>query len=199
MDRRAFLISAAAVAVMAQPARAAIIPLTEISAYFNSFKSAQSAFVQYNADGSRSRGTLYLQRPGRARFEYDSDGALVMAGGGQVAIFDARSNSEPQQFPLKRTPLNLILENRVDLDRSNLVIAHREQDGRTIVTARDPKQPEVGTIDLFFEADPIRFVQWTITDETGARTAVVLTGLDTGVRLTSSLFNIPIEIAKRRP
>ncbi|MEM8633204.1 MAG: outer membrane lipoprotein carrier protein LolA [Pseudomonadota bacterium] len=198
MDRRRFLMLTGAGAVLAAtPARAELIPLNTISGYFNSFDTAQADFTQYNAGGSQSRGRVYMHRPGRARFEYTDENNLVMAGGGQIAIFDAKSNAEPQQYPLARTPLNMILEKDVDLSRQRFVVDHREEQGRTMVTARDPQRPEVGTIQLFFEADPIRLVQWTVIDETGSRTAVVLQDFETDVRLPSSLFNIPLEMQKR--
>ncbi|MEO0991317.1 MAG: outer membrane lipoprotein carrier protein LolA [Pseudomonadota bacterium] len=198
MQRRTLLLTAAAAIAMGQAAKADPISLDRLNAYFNGFTTASGDFTQYNSDGSTSTGTLYLQRPGRARFEYNGSDALVMAGGGQVAVFDGRSNVEPQQFPLNRTPLGLILARNVDLSRSRMVFGHQEVEGRTLVQARDPKQPEIGHIDLYFLPDPVRLDQWTITDETGARTAVVLKGLQTGANLPSTLFNIPIEQEKRR-
>ena len=45
--------------------------LDRIERYLNSLQTLQSKFVQNNPDGSHAHGTLYLQRPGRMRFEYD--------------------------------------------------------------------------------------------------------------------------------
>lgn len=89
------------------------LSLNEISKYLNALKSAKGAFTQINDDGTISTGTIYIRRPGRARFEYNPpDEALVVAGGGQLAIFDNKSNQPPEQYPLKRTPLNLILRKK---------------------------------------------------------------------------------------
>jgi outer membrane lipoprotein-sorting protein len=70
---------------------------------------AQSTFTQINADGTVATGQFYIQRPGRARFEYDDDDLLVIAGGGQLAIFDGRGNTTAEQYPLSQTPLSIIL------------------------------------------------------------------------------------------
>ena len=61
---------------------AGIIPLDDISAYLNKMTTAKTAFSQINPDGTISKGTLYIKRPGRMRFEYaPPSAALVMAGG----------------------------------------------------------------------------------------------------------------------
>ncbi|NDW60391.1 outer membrane lipoprotein carrier protein LolA, partial [Yangia sp. PrR004] len=46
------------------------LSLNEISAYLNSFATAQADFTQVNDDGSLTTGQLYLRSPGKVRFEY---------------------------------------------------------------------------------------------------------------------------------
>lgn len=192
------VISAALLAASALPAAAEKLSMADISAYLNALKSARTGFVQINADGSQSTGTVYIKRPGRARFEYDPPvDALVMAGGQQVAIFDPKSNSGPTQYPLKRTPLNLILARRIDLSTERMVVGHGEEEGMTTITAQDPKNPEYGTIRLFFSPEPVTLRQWIITDGAGDQTKVVLGDLDRDVVFGSALFSIPGEIQKR--
>ena len=191
-------LTAALFVASALPAAAEKLSMDEISRYLNALKSAQTEFVQINADGSRSTGTVFIKRPGRARFEYDPPvEALVMAGGQQVAIFDPKSNTGPSQYPLKRTPLNLILARKIDLSRARMVVGHGEVDGMTTITAQDPKNPEYGTIRLYFSPDPVTLRQWVITDGAGDQTTVVLGDLDRDVTFGSAMFNITIESEKR--
>ena len=69
------------------------LPLDAISAYLNTIQTAQSEFTQFNEDGSRSTGMLYIKRPGRARFEYaPPNSGVVIAGSGAVIIHDKKSN-----------------------------------------------------------------------------------------------------------
>lgn len=201
MNRRTALLAPLAplaLAALGLPARAEPVPLSALSDYLNSLTTAEADFTQVNADGSRSQGKLYIRRPGRVRFEYaPPDRSLVMAGGGQVAIFDAKSNQPPEQYPLRRTPLNLILAERVDLGQARMVVGHYEADNTTRVVAQDPEYPEYGTIELVFLNDPITLAQWIITDDLGSRTTVVLDRMVLGGNLPSSLFNITIEAQKR--
>jgi outer membrane lipoprotein-sorting protein len=199
MNRRtALLLAPLAALAFGLPARAEIIPLSELSAYLNRLTTAEAEFTQVNADGSTSQGKLFIKRPGRVRFEYaPPDRSLVMAGGGQVAIFDAKSNQPPEQYPLRRTPLNLILARNVDLGAAKMVVGHYEAQDTTRVVAQDPEHPEYGTIELVFTRDPITLAQWIITDDLGNRTTVMLERMVLGVDLPASLFNITTEQQRR--
>jgi outer membrane lipoprotein-sorting protein len=200
MKRRALIsaLFAAALAPLATPAIADILPLSAISAYFNSFSTAQAQFTQINPDGTLATGRLMIQRPGRVRFEYDPpDRSLVLATSGSVNIFDARSNSGPNVYPLNRTPLNLILAPRVDLERARMVVAHFAEGPATSVVAQDPDFPEYGTIRLVFTADPVELRQWVVSDDMGRETTVILNDFETGLRLDIALFNLDRELRQR--
>ncbi|OWJ78756.1 LolA family protein [Haematobacter genomosp. 1] len=187
------------VLLMALPAFAQEVPLSELSRYLNGLRTAEAPFTQINADGSRAEGTVYIRRPGRMRFEYNAPVRnLVMAGGGQVAIFDAKSNSGPQQYPLSKTPLNLILAPTVDLGQARMVVGHGTQGSDTYVIAQDPKNPQYGQIRLVFSSNPIALKQWVITDEAGTQTTTQLGPLKLGENYPPSFFNIPLETAKRQ-
>lgn len=198
--RRLILAGAAAAAAIAVPARAqAQLSLAAISAYLNGITTAEAPFTQMNADGSRSTGRLFIRRPGRIRFEYDPpERALVVAGGGMVAVFDGRSNQRAEQYPIRRTPLHLILADRVDLTRARMVVAHDFDGTSTTVTAQDPERPQEGRIQMFFRDGPVRLTQWVITDNAGYRTTTVLGDLRTGVTLSPFLFDITYEENRRR-
>ena len=182
----------------ALPAGAQAIPLSELSRYLDSLKTLEAGFTQINADDTLSTGTLYIQRPGRVRFEYDPpENSLVMATGGQVAVFDPKSNQPPTLYPLRSTPLSIILAENVDLTRARMVTGHDGDGVTTTVTAQDPKRPGNGSIRLVFTADPTELRQWVVTDSTGVQTTVVLSDMKTGVRLPRGLFNIVEETRKR--
>ncbi|MDV7143617.1 outer membrane lipoprotein carrier protein LolA [Tropicimonas sp. TH_r6] len=196
---RKLLFTLAATLVLAGPAAAEKLSLNAISNYFNAFQTAAGEFTQINSDGTISTGQLYIKRPGRIRFEYNPpDRSLVMAGGGTVAIFDGKSNSNAEQFPLRQTPLNLILEKTVNLGRRNMVVGHKSDGTKTTVVAQDPEHPDYGTIQLVFTASPTELRQWVITDGGGDQTTVILGELKKGMDLKPSLFNIQHEEARRQ-
>lgn len=197
MITRAFL-SAAALAASLSAALADPIPLDKLSAYLNGLTTAEATFTQINPDGSGSKGMLMIRRPGRMRFEYAApDKTVVLASAGHVAIFDSKSNQPPEQYPLSKTPLGLILGKDVDLAGAKMVVGHSEEGTLTIVTAHDPKHPDYGTIALGFSANPLALRQWVVTDQAGAQTTVLLDPLKTGADYPTETFSIEAEVAKR--
>lgn len=199
MKLKAALLAPLAVLALCFPAHAEKIGLKELNLYLNGLGTVQSDFTQVNADGTISTGTLYIKRPGRVRFEYaPPDDSLVLAGGGQVAIFDAKSNQPPEQYPLSRTPLGLILDANVDLARAKMVVGHTEQDATTRLAVQDPQHPEYGSIELVFTANPVELRQWVITDDLGSQTTVILGEMKKGGDLPPSLFSITLEADKRK-
>ncbi len=206
MNRRSFIrslglpfVAMAMLTALAVPAAAEKISLKELSRYLNSLTTAEAEFTQINSDGSISTGKLYIQRPGRARFEYNPpDKNLVLAGGGQVAIFDAKSNQPPEQYPLARTPLSIILAGNVDLGRAKMVVGHKVDGNTTRVRAQDPENPEYGSIEMVFTAGPTELRQWVIRDDSGAETTVILGEMKKGAKLAASLFDITVATRQRK-
>ena len=199
MNRRTALLAPLILALVPLPALAEKIGLGELSGYLNSLTTVEADFTQINADGSIATGKIYIKRPGRVRFEYaPPDRSLVIAGGQQVAIFDAKSNQPPEQYPLKRTPLNLILAADIDLARAKMVVGHIEDGTSTRVRAQDPDNPEYGTIELVFTPGPVELRQWIITDDLGDQTTVILGEMTKGGALGASLFDITAETKKRQ-
>lgn len=188
-----FISVLASVFLTALPVAAQQLSLDQVSGYLNQLTSAQTVFTQINADGSVSTGTLYIRRPGKLRFEYDPpEQALVMANNGAVVVFDRKLRSEPETYPLNRTPLGLILARNVDLGAADMVVAHGYDGSVTTVTAQDPDSSENGSIALMFTDAPVDLRQWVITDGGGAQTTVVLDGWERK-QLDNSLFNIELE------
>ncbi|MEO9895152.1 MAG: outer membrane lipoprotein carrier protein LolA [Paracoccaceae bacterium] len=167
------------------------LPLNDISQYLNDMKTAEAAFTQLNDDGTISTGKLFIQRPGKMRFEYNPpDKAVVMATNNTVIVFDPKSNQQAEKYPLKRTPLSIILARRVDLGQARMVVDHGYDGTATTVTAQDPENPEYGNIQLNFTSNPVELRQWIVNDANGGQTTVILGDLKTGGRLPSSLFDI---------
>ncbi|MBY5933237.1 outer membrane lipoprotein carrier protein LolA [Tateyamaria omphalii] len=185
--------AAVAVAVVtAQAALADKLPLNTISSYLNDLRTVEGTFTQINDDGTADTGKIYIKRPGKMRFEYDAPNeGLVIASANAVYIVDSKSNQPPETYPLRRTPLSLILARNVNLSQANMVVGHDFDGTATIVTAQDPEHPEYGNIQMKFTGSPVQLRQWVVNDSGGGQTTVILAEVKTGGSISNRLFDAP--------
>ena len=85
------------------------------NAYFTNLNTLVADFTQVGGDGRRMGGTLYLQRPGKVRFEYDPPATLeVIADGRSVAVRDRKLGTQ-DLYLISQTPLKFLLREQVNL------------------------------------------------------------------------------------
>ncbi|WP_304171302.1 outer-membrane lipoprotein carrier protein LolA [Phenylobacterium aquaticum] len=158
------------------------------AAYLQDLTEAKARFVQTDMRGTMTQGSLYLKRPGKARFAYEApSGLLVVADGANVSIADSRLKTF-DRYPLMATPLSIFLARQIRLDRGVVVRSvSRMADGFSL-TARDGRKEAEGEITLTFSSDPIALVGWSVTDAQGGATRIRLTNLEKTSGLAPSLF-----------
>jgi outer membrane lipoprotein-sorting protein len=197
MNRRALILALAA--LPAWPALAQSVDVSGIDRYLRSLRTAQGAFRQTNPNGSVQTGRLWLSRPGRVRFEYDAPkGAMVIADGTNVAVFDPKSTRVSSRYPLGRTPLALLLDADLTLSQPGLVRGAVRGAQGVEITVVDPRSPNEGRLVMTFSENPVALRGWTTATKAGQRTTVALTDLDAGVAVDRSLFNIEMAEVRAR-
>jgi len=186
------------IALFGTPLRAEKISLFSLSSYLDSIKKVSGTFTQFNSDKTISTGRIFLFRPGRMRMEYKTpDNSLVIVGGSQIAVFDSKSNTDPRVFPLRKTPLNILLKKKINLKTSDIVIRHEEEENSTVVLLQDPKLSSYGSLKLVFVDHPVTLKQWVITNEMGDQTVLKFKDFINQPNMSSDKFNISLEIDKR--
>lgn len=162
--------------------------LTRLSDYLNSIRTLQGAFTQIDPNGSLEQGTFYLSKPGRMRFSYEPPNPLlIVSDGTTVAVKNSKLNTT-DRYPLTDTPLDLILGDKVDLNR-NLAITGMAEDATGItIHARSQSSHAQGDISIVFAKEPLELRQWTVVDAQGLQTTVALRDVQTGVTLPGTLF-----------
>jgi outer membrane lipoprotein-sorting protein len=143
-------------------------------AYLDTINNVKARFTQSDTRGDVAEGTVYLSRPGRARFEYDPpSGLLITSDGRTVTLTDTRLKTF-QRIPLSSTPLAVFLADHVRLDRgANITRVDPSADGFSI-TARDSRNLAGGEITLYFSNAPMRLTGWAIVDAQARTTRVSL-------------------------
>lgn len=158
------------------------------AAYLENLNEAKGRFTQTDPRGYATRGSLFLKRPGKARFAYDPPtGLLVVSDGGTVSIQNQRLKTF-ESYPLAATPLSLFLARRIRLDRGVVITrVARRADGFSL-TARDSSRTAEGEITLDFTDKPLALAGWTVADAQGQATRVRLAGLERASGLDPALF-----------
>lgn len=170
-----------------------------VSERLQSITTLQASFVQLNADGSRSQGVLSVKRPGNMRMEYSGDNApLVIVGGQQIAIYDGPRDKNAEQYPLKRTPLWLVLQPQPQLHTGKGIEKVWAEEGRYYITTFDPNTPEAGRITFQFQAQPLQLEGWVSRAQNGETVTVALSNVTEGMTLGGTMFSNSAEESRRR-
>jgi len=175
----------------AQISDAGLADLRAASAWLNSFKNLKSRFLQVSPDGMFSQGDFMLRRPGRLRFEYDPPSPYLVLSDGFWLYFLDKELGEPQNWPIKDTPLGVLVAEKVDLTDNPDVERVERRPGALAITLRNQARPEDGTVTLIFSRDPFALRQWKVIDSQGQRTTVTLDQVEMGVDLPATLFIMP--------
>ncbi len=158
--------------------------------YLQSLSTVSAHFEQTAADRQVTHGTLYLQRPGKARFEYDPPARmLIVSDGRTVALSDLRLKSF-DRAPLSATPLNILLAKEVRLDRG-VKIGRVDRDGEGFsLTAVDIAHQAQGRLVIYFADAGGRLALrgWNVVDAQGRTTRVRLGELQARSGLSPELF-----------
>ena len=181
------------------PAFSEKFSLIELSDYFNQLNTLQANFLQFADDGSVANGILSIKKPGRLRIDYDKpENLLILASGGRLAIFDPKGDPEPTSFPLRVTPLALILSKQLNLVDSSNILSHEYTQGETSLSLFDPEHPERGHIELIFSGNTPSLDRWVMHDESGSITLMSIEQYRENISLNEMQFNIQLEIERRR-
>lgn len=165
-----------AIAVLAIAAPATAAPLDDVAASLKATTSLSADFTQTGADGRVLTGKMILARPGKIRFQYDK-AKLLIVGNGRTLTFVDYAVNQVSQWPVKSTPLGILLSSEPDLSRVAKVV---EADAnRVIVEAHDPKRPEFGTLSIAFSRNAaapggLALKGWTARDAQGGTSTVQL-------------------------
>ncbi|MDI7862392.1 outer membrane lipoprotein carrier protein LolA [Rhizobiaceae bacterium n13] len=197
MTRRQFASAAfvAAIAGMAPSvagAQAASSTAQRIADHFSSVKTMTGEFVQFGPRGEQTGGKFFIERPGKLRFNYDAPSPMrVISDGRNVVIGNAKMKTW-DLYPLSKTPLSLLLSERIDL-RTKVVRGVKEEADLTTIVLGDRSIFGDSTITMMFDPKSYDLRQWTITDPQAKNTTVMIFNVRTGVRFDDKVFAVPYD------
>lgn len=173
--------------------------VSRVEDYLNAITSFRSRFVQVNPDGSAWQGMVYVQRPGRFRFQYDDPIPHLLIANRNWFIHVDRELGTTNLLPLDQTPAQFLV--RRDLSfRNGLVVTGFER-GAGVLAVRvvNSRNPDIGELTLIFSDRPLALRKWTIRDAQDNWTQVTLQNTEFGVSIDPKLFDFDENPLKTAP
>lgn len=169
--------------------------LVSVGTYLNGIKSLKARFLQTSLGGggpgdsdASSAGVVWLERPGRMRFQYDKPSPLLLvAGGGQVVFHDSQLG-QTTNIPIDQTPLGLLLADKISLSGEVTTTDFERPPGQLQITLVRTKTPGDGSLTLYLQAEPLALVGWSVVDAQGRETRLRMTGITLGGTFDPQLF-----------
>ncbi|HEU0154836.1 MAG TPA: outer membrane lipoprotein carrier protein LolA [Stellaceae bacterium] len=161
--------------------------LQRIAAYLNGIHTMYAKFHQVSSDGSTAGGQLWMERPGRMRFEYDPPSPILLIADRFYVYYIDKELAQVSQVGLKSTPAWLLLRDPITF--ADLVVTGFERrPDRLRVTVTQTAEPGAGSLTMVFTTEPMALVQWTIIDQQRRITTVSLYDERFGMALDPNLF-----------
>lgn len=170
-------------------AQAASDAAQKIADRFSGVATMTGEFVQFGPRGEQTGGKFFLQRPGRMRFVYEAPADVHVIADGKSVLIDNRRMKTMTLYPLSKTPLKLLLDERIDLTDGKVKSVREEPDATTIQLA-DKNLFGSSKISMIFDPQSYDLKQWTITDNQGKDTTVMIYNVQQGVTFGKDVFKI---------
>jgi outer membrane lipoprotein-sorting protein len=169
------------------------LTVDRIERYLTGIETLRGRFVQTASTGGQATGEVWLQRPGKLRFEYDKPTDILLVSNGTMLLYFDRELEQTSYIPLSETPLGFLVKDRVDLQNTegyHLAGLERGQGEIAVWVAQEGVEAgQPGSLRLVLNAEPLALKRWRVVDQQGTVTRVRLSDVETGVALDADLFD----------
>lgn len=182
-------LSVAAAAPVAAPLAAQdTLELQRLAAYLNGIRTMTADFQQTASNGAISTGRLWVERPGRMRFEYNPPDPIVLLADATSVYYWDRQLNQVSKYDLRDTPAWFFLRDPISFGSDVIVTEFQSVGTLARVTVVEAAHPDEGSLTLVFTKNPLALRQWIVVDQQGKTTTVNLSDLQFGMALDPRLF-----------
>jgi len=172
----------------ATPRAIADDPVSAAESWFNGITTMKADFTQVASDGSAATGELHLRRPHRMKIIYDLDEPLILLTTPVWLHVDRPDDRRVTSYPIRETPLSLILKEEVKLRDPDFRTRHNVRNGITSIVLTKDTGEGAGELTLEFTNEPFELRRWSIRDSADVTTTVTLQNMRFGHSYENKFF-----------
>ena len=168
--------------------------ISRIEKYLNGITTLQSKFIQITDNGERLDGTIYINRPGLMRVQYDDPSPIFLVADGSFVIYVDTELEQISHVPISETPLRALISENVDLKKWYKIEHVKRGPGTLTIGLRIKKSENSGVVRLLFSDKPLQLRQWFVTDATGMTVRISLLDVERGLDLDPRFFEVDADM-----
>lgn len=163
--------------------------LSRVEDNLNNIRSLKATFIQRGPEGNVDEGTIFLERPGKIRFEYAKDNPILVVSNGDMLSFVDYEIKQVSRWPIDKTPLNVLVDDHIDLSDQDIEIPEMIRFAGLIkMSVLQPDQKDQGYITLIFEESTMELKSWEVIDVQGYTTRIALLNPEYNVAVDDDQF-----------
>lgn len=170
--------------------------LAALRQHYTNVPTMKGEFLQFGPTGDQSGGEFSIKRPGKVRFDYEDPSPVEVVSNGLAVMVINKKLKTFDTYPLKNTPLKLLLDDKLDISEESIIDVQVSDDVTTIVMG-DKQIFGNSVITLLFEPETFALRQWTIKDAQGKETSVMVFNVEDNVKISDREFRINKSRLKR--
>ena len=164
----------------------------QAESWFANVTTMRADFTQIASDGSAAEGKIVMRRPSRLKITYDGVPGLNLITTPVWLHVDQPDERRVTSYPIRETPISLILADRVSLRPAGYeTIVTERAGGITQIAINKDSGEGAGRLTLEFTNRPFQLRRWIVEDVAGVKTSVTLQNLAFGVSVANEEFRLP--------
>lgn len=155
--------------------------------YLNSIKNLSASFIQTDEHGNIQKGTFYLYRPGKMRWEYiDPNEILIIINNKNMVHYDKKLD-QVSYFCSRNDFINLLVKERIDFESEKIFVKSLKYNNTRLKLILG-KVDGPGTLTMVFSKTPFQIKKLEIVDDAQTQVEITLLDIEQPSNMDSSLF-----------
>lgn len=163
--------------------------IQKIEDYFNDLKSLKGEFLQILPNGQKLTGRIYLQRPGKMRFEYDAPNNISIIATGKTLVHYDKDLEQASRMSQKSTMADFLTRHPLKIGDDVQVLNFQKNSRNWQLTLKSNVENDKEITLIFEEKPKFRLARWKVKDIDGNTTTLHLRDYQTDIKLDKFLFS----------